>query len=177
MLGLRVGFFLLIMQVCSAIAKEVDVINNAGQSIGKASVVVTEKGSVLRVNLLSMSPGWHGMHLHVNPDCSDPQDGFLRSGGHLNLHHKQHGILSEAGAHTGDLANIYVMPACQADKEDQPRAVVEQWLPWISADRGIGSVALVIHEHADDYTTNPTGDAGKRLACAVLMIDPPLQDQ
>lgn len=160
---------LITIQVHALSIKEVDVIDNQGQTIGRAGMVVTDKGSLVRVRLWSMSPGWHGMHLHANPDCSDPENGFLRSGAHLNMHNHEHGMFNHAGSHIGDLANIYAMPVCKsADKA--PVAMVEQWLPWITTADQLNAVALVIHERADDYQSNPAGDSGKRLACAVLTL-------
>lgn len=169
---LNIFLLLIVAHVQAVTVKEVGVVDNQGQTIGRAGMVVTDQGSLLRVTLWSMSPGWHGMHLHANPDCSDPEEGFLRSGGHLNMYNHEHGMFNHKGIHTGDLANIYVMPVCKDAEEQTPVAIVEQWLPWIKASDQVTQVALVIHEHADDYQTNPAGDAGRRLACAVITPQP-----
>ena len=95
--------------------------------------------------------------------CEAP---FESAGGHFNPAGKKHGKDNPGGAHAGDLPNITV--------PESGRASVEVTVKGVSLDGGKGGLldadgaALVVHEGRDDYRSDPAGNAGKRLACAVI---------
>jgi superoxide dismutase, Cu-Zn family len=103
----------------------------------------------------------HGFHIHEAGDCSSG-DG-MSAKGHFNPHAKPHGNPASAERHAGDL------PSLKADKSG--RAKVDVMLDAISIGAGAGNIVgrgLIIHADPDDYKTQPTGNAGARLACGVI---------
>jgi Cu-Zn family superoxide dismutase len=109
-----------------------------------------------------LKPGQeHGFHIHEVGDCSSP-DG-MSAKGHFNPFGKPHGSPTSAERHAGDL------PALKADKSG--RAKVEVDLDTITVTPGPASIVgrgLIVHADPDDYKTQPTGNAGARIACAVI---------
>jgi Cu-Zn family superoxide dismutase len=103
----------------------------------------------------------HGFHIHEAGDCSSG-DG-MSTKGHFNPQGKPHGNPSSAARHAGD------MPALKADANGT--AKVDATLDIISVSPGPTSVVgkgLIVHAQPDDYKTQPTGNAGARVACAVI---------
>jgi superoxide dismutase, Cu-Zn family len=103
----------------------------------------------------------HGFHIHEAGDCSSG-DG-MSAKGHFNPQGKPHGNPGSAERHAGDL------PSLKADKRG--RAKIDVTLDAISIGSGAGNVVgrgLIIHADPDDYKTQPTGNAGARLACGVI---------
>jgi Cu-Zn family superoxide dismutase len=103
----------------------------------------------------------HGFHIHDAGDCSSG-DG-MSAKGHFNPYGKPHGNPAGAERHAGD------MLALRADASGNAR--VDSTLDIISVTPGPASVVgrgLIVHVDPDDYKTQPTGNAGARLACAVI---------
>ncbi|MGH8691933.1 MAG: superoxide dismutase family protein [Burkholderiales bacterium] len=120
---------------------------------GKVRVIVFAQG--LRPE------GEHGFHIHETGDCSSG-DG-MSTKGHFNPHGKPHGNPSGGERHAGDL------PALKANKGG--RARIDVTLDIITVRPGPASVVgrgLIIHADPDDYKTQPTGNAGARIACGVI---------
>jgi Cu-Zn family superoxide dismutase len=103
----------------------------------------------------------HGFHIHEAGDCSSG-DG-MSAKGHFNPHAKPHGNPSSGERHAGDL------PSLKADKSG--RAKIDVTVGAIAIGSGAGDIVgrgLIIHADPDDYKTQPTGNAGARLACGVI---------
>jgi len=103
----------------------------------------------------------HGFHIHEAGDCSSG-DG-MSAKGHFNPHGKPHGHPQSAERHAGDL------PSLRAGKDG--RAKMDVTVDAISIGQGAGNIVgrgLIIHADPDDYKTQPTGNAGARLACGVI---------
>jgi Cu-Zn family superoxide dismutase len=103
----------------------------------------------------------HGFHIHEAGDCSSG-DG-MSAKGHFNPHGKPHGNPGSSERHAGDL------PSLKAGKDG--RAKVDVMVDAISIGAGPGNIVgrgLIIHADPDDYRTQPTGNAGARLACGVI---------
>jgi Cu-Zn family superoxide dismutase len=103
----------------------------------------------------------HGLHIHEAGDCSSG-DG-MSAKGHFNPHGKPHGNPSSGERHAGDL------PALKAGKDG--RAKIDATVDLISIGQGPGNIVgrgLIIHADPDDYKTQPTGNAGARIACGVI---------
>ncbi|MEO8387397.1 superoxide dismutase family protein [Polaromonas sp.] len=103
----------------------------------------------------------HGFHVHEKGDCSSG-DG-MSAGGHFNPTAQQHGNHSDMTHHTGDL------PSLKADAGGVARFSFES--KTISVGSGATNIVgkgLIVHRDPDDYKTQPTGNAGPRLACAVV---------
>lgn len=162
------GIMLLLMH-SMACAKELvtaTLRDTTGKSVGTVGVVMYAESSIFKIDLWDVPPGWHAVHLHQKADCSDPEEGFKKSGGHINPEQKTHGIGSEGGFHRGDLANVYAVEAAEGVRQVQ----VEQLVPWVSQTEPLGEVAFIVHAQRDDYETDPTGNAGNRIACAILRL-------
>ena len=147
---------------------------NNGSVVGEAQLQVRENGSLLKIKMWQIPPGWHALHFHETADCSDPEDGFLKSGGHWNSGKKEHGIANDAGFHMGDLANVYAHQLDyiqDVENENKLQVQVEQIIPWIRLGNLTGSVVIVMHADKDDYSSDPTGNAGARIACGVLIFN------
>ena len=121
-------------------------------------------GNKVRVvaNVSGLTPGReHGFHIHEAGDCSSG-DG-MSAKGHFNPQGKPHGHPQSGERHAGD------MPALRADGSGSARIDTE--LDLITVMPGPTSVVgrgLIVHADPDDYNTQPTGNAGARLACAVI---------
>lgn len=105
----------------------------------------------------------HGFHVHEKGDCSSG-DG-MSAGGHFNPTAQPHGRHGAGMHHTGDL------PSLQADGAGVARFSFES--SRITVGSGVTDIAgrgLIVHRDADDFTTQPTGNAGPRLACAVIAL-------
>lgn len=124
----------------------------------------TQVGNKVRVEavITGLKPGMeHGFHVHEVGDCSSG-DG-MSTKGHFNPYGKPHAHFSTSERHAGDL------PALRADSNGRAEVSVE--LDVITVSAGPSSVVgrgLIVHIQPDDYRTQPTGNAGARLACGVI---------
>jgi Cu-Zn family superoxide dismutase len=103
----------------------------------------------------------HGFHIHEVGDCSSP-DG-MSTKGHFNPYGKPHGHYQSGERHAGDL------PAFKAGKDGRAKVDIE--LDTITVAPGPASIVgrgLIVHADPDDYKTQPGGDTGARIACAVI---------
>ncbi len=134
-----------------------------GQPAGTAQLLASETGVTLAVAATGIAPGEHGFHLHTTGSCKRPD--FTSAGGHLNPQNRSHGSLSPRGSHFGDMPNLTIGAGGSGTiTVDLPgtRTQAEEWL--FDSD----GTAVVIHAQPDDYRTDPTGNAGDRIACGVL---------
>ena len=133
----------------------------ANQTARGEVTFTAESGGVHVVGTFSgLVYGEHGFHVHEKGDCSAP-DG-TSAGGHFNPAGKPHGARDAAARHPGDLGNLKADPYGLARVD-----FVDSTLSLSGADSIIGK-AVIIHEKADDFATQPTGNAGARQACGVI---------
>ena len=135
-----------------------------GALLGSVMVSEDPSGLVMNVSAIAMPAGVHGIHLHEKGLCEGPK--FASAGAHWNPGAKQHGRDNPAGAHAGDLANLTVAADGSA-KVSIPVAGAKMASGAMMLADADGT-ALVIHAKPDDYKTDPSGDSGDRIACAVL---------
>jgi superoxide dismutase, Cu-Zn family len=134
----------------------------AGNS-ARGTVTFTQDGDEVRVraSLSGLKPGAeHGFHVHEKGDCSSG-DG-MSAGGHFNPAAKSHGP-QRSDHHAGDMPNL------KAD--DYGNASASFDLKGVSIGSGAADLVgkgLIVHRDPDDYMTQPTGNAGPRIACAVI---------
>ncbi len=145
--------------------------NGDGAETGAVAFSEGPRGLLIRVDVKGLSEGWHAMHLHEVGDCSDGAEGFKASGGHINPHGREHGLLNPDGEELADIPNIYAGPDGRATAEIyragvslRGRSGGGERHPIVDED----GFAVVIHENADDHMTQPIGGAGDRVACAAL---------
>ncbi len=106
--------------------------------------------------------GTHGFHVHETGDCSAPD--ATSAGGHFNPDSNAHGRVGHGEHHAGDSDNI----TADADGNAQVRGWLEGATLGDGAAADIVGKAVIVHADPDDYTSQPTGDAGDRLACGVI---------
>jgi Cu-Zn family superoxide dismutase len=141
-------------------------IGSKGDPIGQINIRGSANATVVRitVNPGGLPPGWHGIHFHMVGDCSDVGQ-FMLSKGHINHLAKKHGLLNPDGPDEGDLPNIYVAP------DGSVNAEVSSHVVRVLGQNGLKNAdgsALIIHVNEDDYTSQPIGNAGARIACAAI---------
>ena len=135
-------------------------INQSGQQIGTVRAWQTAGGVSFHVNATGLPHGVHGIHVHPIGRC-DPPD-FASAGTHWNPTNKQHGLNNPNGPHAGDMPNVEVAANGVLDQTVVlPHATMAQLL---DAD---GS-SIMIHANADDYMSQPSGNSGAKIACAVI---------
>ena len=144
-----------------------NIINAKKQEIGAATFTDTANGTLIKIELKQnaegVSPGTHAIHIHEVGKCEPP---FKSAGDHFNPLGHAHGFFGKEGKHLGDLPNIHV-------PKNAP-LTVEFLVPQLSLSGGKTAMldadgsALVIHQGEDDYRTNPAGNAGDRVACALI---------
>jgi Cu-Zn family superoxide dismutase len=131
-----------------------------GKVHGQVTFLQEIEGVRVIANVEGLSPGKHGFHIHEKGDCSAPD--FSSAGGHFNPMGKPHGSPTDSMHHAGDFGNL------EANEDGVARFErVFNWLT-ITGDNSILGHAVIIHEKADDLQTQPTGNAGGRLACGVI---------
>lgn len=131
-----------------------------GKDAGSVTATQEEGGIRLTINAMDMSPGEHGIHVHMTGKCEGPK--FESAGGHWNPMGSKHGLSNPQGQHSGDMPNL-VVASDGSGKMDYllGEAQLGQML---DAD----GAALVIHAKADDQKTDPSGNSGDRLACGIF---------
>lgn len=135
-------------------------VNSAGQSIGSVRAWQTPGGVSFRLNASGLPPGVHGIHVHPIGRC-DPPD-FASAGTHWNPGGKQHGLNNPNGPHAGDMPNVTVAAnGVLQETVVLPHATLAELLDSDGA-------AILIHANADDYVSQPSGNSGPKIACAVL---------
>lgn len=142
----------------------VAVLSPAANSKVKGQVTFIEETEGIRVtaNVEGLTPGKHGFHIHEKGDCSAAD--FTSAGGHFNPTNSRHGSPTDPEHHVGDFGNL--------EANEQGVARFERVFYWLTF-KGTNSIlnkAVIVHEKADDLQTQPTGDAGGRLACGVIQM-------
>lgn len=154
---------LLLGTSAAAYAASAKMIGPDGKDMGTLELTEASGGVQISGSISGLTPGEHAFHIHETGKCEAP---FTSSGGHYNPLGNKHGKV-EGGSHAGDMPNltagadgmvkISVVNAGVTLKKGEKNSVFD----------GDGS-AFIIHAKADDYTTQPTGDAGGRVACGVI---------
>jgi Cu-Zn family superoxide dismutase len=135
-----------------------------GKAVGTATLSQAASGVSIKLNVHGLTAGDHGIHVHQTAKCEGPD--FKTAGGHFNPETKKHGLQNPEGPHAGDIPNFVV------DAKGNGKATVVA--PNVTLTDGPHSVftgggsALVIHAKADDGKTDPSGNSGDRIACAVI---------
>ena len=133
--------------------------NVDGQPVGTVQLQETPHGLIVSGEFTGLPEGAHGFHIHAAGQC-EPR--FESAGGHFNPDDHQHGMENPQGMHAGDLPNIQVPSSGEA--------TVELFAVGLSLEDlfGEAGTALVVHASADDYESDPAGNAGDRIACGVV---------
>ncbi|MDQ3116611.1 MAG: superoxide dismutase family protein [Verrucomicrobiota bacterium] len=132
---------------------------------GTVSFTKTGDGVKIVADFTGLTPGKHGFHIHEFGDCSSP-DGNA-AGGHFNPTNNPHAGHDAETRHAGDLGNI------EADSSGKAHLELTDKTMMMSGENSIIGRGFIVHEKADDLKTQPTGDAGGRVACGVIGIAKP----
>ncbi|WP_210526302.1 superoxide dismutase family protein [Rubellimicrobium arenae] len=135
-----------------------------GNQLGNVSVSATPSGHALvLINAEGLPEGIHGVHLHLVGACDAP--GFETAGEHISGG-DEHGIMTDTGPHPGDLPNAHIGADGVLDME---AIAIGLTMDMVFDEDGS---ALIVHSDPDDYTTQPGGNSGDRIACAVIQAAP-----
>ena len=137
-------------------------VNSAGQSIGSVRMWETPGGVTFRIGASGLPHGIHGIHVHSVGRCDPP--GFASAGAHFNPTGARHGFNNPAGPHRGDMPNVTV--SANGVLQEAVSLPGTSFGTLLDAD----GAALVVHARADDYSTDPSGSSGDRIACGVISI-------
>ncbi len=135
-----------------------------GSAAGTVILEETTNDLIVMVAANGLPPGVHGVHIHASGMCDTPR--FEAAGDHWNPTGRRHGKDNPQGAHMGDLLNIEI----GADGTGSARFLIPRarLTEGANAINDADGAALVVHAQADDYKTDPSGNSGDRIACAVI---------
>jgi superoxide dismutase, Cu-Zn family len=141
-------------------------IPTAGNNVSGV-VTFTQTGPSVKVSahIEGLTPGKHGFHIHEFGDCSS-KDGSS-AGGHFNPAGAPHAAPEAAQRHAGDMGNI---------KADQSGVANIEYVDPVAKLSGHGAIVghgVIVHANPDDLKTQPTGNAGGRVACGVIGVAKP----
>lgn len=136
----------------------------AGKTVA-GTLTLTGEGDAVRIS--GALPGLtanaeYGFHIHEKGDCSAPD--FSSAGGHFNPTNAQHGNPTSGTHHAGDMLNA----KADADGVAHFDVVTSGVTLTAGAPNDARGKAIVLHEKADDYATQPSGNSGARIACGVI---------
>jgi Cu-Zn family superoxide dismutase len=140
-------------------------IDAQGKPVGSATLSPAANGVLIALDLRGLPPGEHGFHVHTTGQC-DAASGFKSAGDHYAPQKHAHGLRQPRTWHAGDMPNQFVA----ADGTLRAHVLNTQ----ITLGNGRGTLfdkdgsAIVLHAKPDDYKSQPSGDSGDRIACAVI---------
>lgn len=130
---------------------------------GTVNLTQLSDGSVdVVVNLASVPPGVHGFHIHDKGDCGDNGNA---AGGHYNPMNVAHGSPSADPHHAGDWGNVTADGDGNVNTRFNTRSITLD-----GTTTAVGH-AIILHANPDDLQTQPTGNAGARIACGVVTLN------
>jgi superoxide dismutase, Cu-Zn family len=129
---------------------------------GLVSFSKERDGVKVEAAIQGLTPGLHGFHIHEYGDCSSPDANS--AGGHFNPGDMPHGGPTSEKHHAGDLGNL------QADASGNAKLTLVVSKLSLEGPASIVGRGVVVHAQPDDFTTQPTGASGARVACGVIGI-------
>jgi Cu-Zn family superoxide dismutase len=131
------------------------------------TVVFTEENGVVSMTatMSGLEPGEHAIHIHQSSDCSSP-DG-KSTGGHWNPTNQPHGKWgAESGYHKGDIGNF----TADENGDGSISISTDEWCMGCGDEtKDIIGKGIIVHAGVDDFTTQPTGNAGGRVSCGGII--------
>jgi Cu-Zn family superoxide dismutase len=127
---------------------------------GMVTFVQTSDGVKVTADIKNLSTGKHGFHIHECGDCSAPDGSSAK--GHFNPESKSHGAPMDMMRHEGDLGNVIADSSGTAHFEYVDKTIM------LFGNHSILGRSIIVHKSEDDLKTQPTGNAGARIACGVI---------
>ena len=138
--------------------------DTGGKTVGDINITQVTDGVLVKLDAKGLPPGEHAFHVHAVGKCEPP---FNSAGGHFNPGNKKHGMMAKEGHHAGDMPNLVVPESGDLTVEVVNTAItLEQNKP--NSLYQPNGTAFIVHAAPDDYKTDPTGNAGGRIACGVV---------
>ena len=131
---------------------------------GTVTFKEVDGGVEATANIENLTPGEHAFHVHEKGDCSAPD--ATSAGGHFNPENHKHGAPTAAEHHAGDFGNLTAGKDGKATK-----TITMQGITLGDDPNSIVGKGFIIHAKKDDFKTQPTGNAGGRVACGVIELD------
>lgn len=182
-IGVKSTFFLLvsisiILMGCERMPQQTGVLTTAPAKQANAMIGASSDSGVtgmavfiqngdhitLTIEIQGATPGLHAVHIHANGDCSSP-DG-TSAGGHWNPTDVAHGKWGEGEFHLGDIGNITV----GADGTGRITLTTDLWEIGTGSDVDVVGKGMIVHADADDFISQPSGAAGARIGCGVIVL-------
>lgn len=139
---------------------------NSGQDAGTATFHQVKGQLAIKLNLKNLPVGQHAVHIHEKPVCDAPD--FKTAGGHFNPDGKQHGTMNPSGHHNGDLPQNVTIGENHTGEASFKVNYLSLDPASPNSITANGGTSVMVHEKADDMKTDPTGNAGNRIACGVI---------
>lgn len=131
---------------------------------GEAQFVEANGEVTLEAKLTGLKPGVHAIHIHEKADCSAAD--AASAGGHWNPTFKKHGKPTDAEHHKGDIGNF----TADVDGNATVLFKTNEWcIGCGDATKDILGKGLIVHDKPDDFVTQPSGNAGARVACSAII--------
>ena len=169
---LLAGFAALVATPIHAQEATANFVDAEGLDLGTVTLTSAEGGVAITGHVMGIEPGEHGFHFHEVGDC-DGSAAFESAGAHFNPTSHKHGMENPVGPHAGDLPNLTA--------DAQGMVNIEATSNMVSLTEGedgyvfdADGTALMIHANPDDNRTDPSGNSGDRIACAVIEAAPAL---
>jgi len=132
---------------------------------GVVTFTKTDGGVKIVADVAGLTPGQHGFHIHEFGDCSATD--AASAGGHFNPTHRQHGGPDAEMRHAGDFGNLDADASGKAHYERVDKVIA------LDGPESIIGHAVIVHAKADDLKSQPSGNAGARVACGVIGVAKP----
>jgi Cu-Zn family superoxide dismutase len=139
--------------------------SKSGSNVTGTAEFSEKNGKVtFTAKISGLKPGVHAIHIHEKADCSAAD--ASSAGGHWNPTFKKHGKWGSAEYHKGDIGNF----TADESGNGQITLSTDEWcIGCGDANKDILGKGLIVHEGTDDFTTQPTGNAGGRVACSAII--------
>lgn len=138
-------------------------VDQEGQQIGSATLTQTNAGVLIELDVAQLpADSWLAFHIHEEGVC-DAEHDHEGAGEHFSPSGADHGFLTEGGPHEGDMPNQYV-PAGGVLRAQ----VLNTMVTLDGGEADIRGRTLMLHAEPDDHVSQPSGEAGERIGCAVI---------